>query len=45
MTGVDPELDRAVWNILYKASPPVGQRRDQPVSSALGLLTGRVVRL
>ena len=44
MTGAAPEVDRAVWLLLYKAQGPVGQKPGAPVNSALGLMTGRAVR-
>jgi hypothetical protein len=44
MTGTAPEVDRAVWSLLYKAQRPVGQISSAPVTSSLGLMTGRAVR-
>jgi hypothetical protein len=41
MTGAQPEVDIAVWRLLYKASGPVGQISTRPVTSSLGLMTGR----
>jgi len=44
MTGASPNVDLAVWSLLYKAQRPIGQISTAPVNSSLGLITGRVVR-
>jgi hypothetical protein len=43
MTGTGP-MDASVFKALYSVRQPLSQKRDAPVTSALGLLAGCVRR-